>query len=105
MRYELNSHKTLILAVVFLSSLPCVANATMRCGSALISNGEMAQSVRAKCGAPDKEQTEGPARRSNGVPKLNAAQISIWTYGPHNGASQYLRFIDDKLVSVETRRD
>lgn len=81
------------------------ASATMRCGTSLISNGDSAQTVREKCGAPDQESSEGPALRPNGVPNRNAAKITHWVYGPRGGAFQHLRFIDDKLVSAETRRN
>jgi hypothetical protein len=81
------------------------ANATMRCGTSLISNGDSAQAVLQKCGAPDTQTSEGPARLANGVPYRNAAKVSHWVYGPRGGAYQHLRFIDDKLVSVETRRN
>lgn len=81
------------------------ASATMRCGTALISTGDSAQTVLQKCGAPDTQTSEGPALRANGVPNRNAAKIGHWVYGPRSGAYQHLRFIDDKLVSIETRRD
>lgn len=81
------------------------ADATMRCGTSLISNGDSAQTVLEKCGAPDTQTSEGPARLANGVPYRNAAKISHWVYGPRGGAYQHLRFIDDKLVSIETRRN
>jgi hypothetical protein len=81
------------------------ASATMRCGTSLIYDGDSAQTVREKCGAPDKETSEGPALRANGVPNRNAAKVSHWVYGPQGGAYHHLRFIDDKLVSIETRRN
>jgi hypothetical protein len=80
------------------------AKATMRCGTSLINLGDAVQLVLAKCGEPAKKTSEGPALRNNGVPKMNAAKISLWVYGPHGGSYRYLRFIDDKLVSIEIRR-
>ena len=90
--------------------LPClmfadVAQATMRCGTSLISLGDTAAVVRAKCGAPDRSEDQEPASRINGVPRLNAVKVSFWVYGPCNGAFQHLKFIEDKLVAVDTRRD
>jgi hypothetical protein len=90
---------------LLLLALTMDASATMRCGTALISNGDSAQTVLQKCGAPDTQTSEGPALLANGVPHRNAAKISHWVYGPRSGAYQHLRFIDDKLVSIETRRD
>lgn len=95
--------KVLALVIGFYLPITCTAG-TLRCGSALISIGDLTEHVRGKCGPPGREQSEGPALRNNGVPKLNAAKISTWIYGPRNGAYQYLRFIDDKLVAVEIRR-
>lgn len=81
------------------------ASATMRCGTSLINIGDSAQTVREKCGTPDKETSEGPVYGINGVPNLHSAKISYWVYGPRSGAYQHLRFVDDKLVSAETRRN
>ena len=81
------------------------ADATMRCGPALISLGDTADVVRQKCGAPDSSVDQMPAPGSNGASKLNAVKVSLWMYGPRNGAKQHLRFIEDKLVDIETKRD
>jgi len=90
---------------VLLLLLAVDANATMRCGTALISSGDSAQTVLQKCGTPDTRTSEGPALRANGVPYQGSATVSHWVYGPRSGAYQHLRFIDDKLVSIETRRN
>jgi len=97
--------KSLLLSGLLVLMFTAVANATMRCGTALISLGDTASVVREKCGAPDKSEEHQPAARINGVPRLNAAKVSFWIYGPRNGASQHLKFIDDKLVGIDTRRD
>jgi hypothetical protein len=81
------------------------AQATMRCGTALISLGDTASVVREKCGAPDRSEDHEPVARVNGVPRLNAVKVSLWVYGPRNGAWQHLKFIEDKLVAIDTRRD
>ncbi|WP_346833438.1 DUF2845 domain-containing protein [Pseudomonas abietaniphila] len=90
--------------------LPClmladVAQATMRCGTSLINLGDTATVVREKCGAPDRSEDQEPASRINSVPRLNAVKVSFWVYGPRNGAFQHLKFIEDKLVAIDTRRD
>lgn len=91
--------------LLLLVALASDVSATMRCGTALISNGDSASTVLQKCGAPDTQTSEGPALRANGVPYRDSAKVSHWVYGPRSGAYQHLRFIDDKLVSIETRRD
>lgn len=102
-----NFHRALCACALYVAasaSSALAAGGTMRCGSALVSLGESAQVVRLKCGEPDTESSEGPALRNNGVPRRNAAKIMDWKYGPHHGMYQQLRFIDDKLVSIQSRR-
>lgn len=80
------------------------AQATMRCGTSVISAGDTKQTVFEKCGSPIKQSSEGPARWPNGVPRRNAAEITIFIYGPNGGAYQHLRFIDDKLIDINLKR-
>lgn len=80
------------------------AEATMRCGTSMIGAGDTKQTVLEKCGSPIKQSSEGPARWPNGVSRRNAAEITIFIYGPNGGAYQYLRFIDDKLIDINMKR-
>jgi len=89
----------LIFATVF------EANASMRCGTSIINEGDLMAKVLEKCGEPDRASAEGPALRANGVPQRNAATLSEFVYGPANGAYRYLHFIDEKLIRIEMRRD
>ncbi|WP_281687375.1 DUF2845 domain-containing protein [Pseudomonas citronellolis] len=77
--------------------------ATMRCGSNLISEGELIVDVIRKCGQPTQRQAVGPAVDANGYVAKGAATIENWVYGPSNGAYQYLRFVDGKLVEIRTQ--
>ncbi|HGN2666786.1 DUF2845 domain-containing protein [Pseudomonas sp. GD04087] len=77
--------------------------ATMRCGSNLISEGELIVDVIRKCGQPAQRQVVGPAVDANGYVAKGAATIENWVYGPSNGAYQYLRFVDGRLVEIRTR--
>jgi hypothetical protein len=97
--------KTTLLWLLPLLLFAGFAHATMRCGTALISLGDTASVVREKCGTTDRSEDQDPASRVNGVPRLNAVKVSLWVYGPRNGAYQHLKFIEDKLVSIDTRRD
>lgn len=97
--------KLLLVPGLSLLMFASMANATMRCGTALISVGDTLSVVGEKCGAPDSSVVQEPALRSNGVPRFNSARVTLWVYGPRNGAYQHLRFIDDKLVAIDTRRD
>lgn len=97
--------KSLLLSGLLLLMFAGVANATMRCGTALISLGDTASVVREKCGAPDKSEEQQPVLRSGSTRPFNSAKVSFWVYGPRNGAFQHLKFIEDKLVAIDTRRD
>lgn len=77
--------------------------ATMRCSGNLVSEGELIVDVIRKCGQPDQRQVIGPAVDTNGFVAKGAATIENWVYGPNNGAYQYLRFIDGRLVEIRTR--
>lgn len=97
--------KALLLSGLSLLMFASTADATMRCGTSLISLGDTVSVVREKCGAPDSSVDQAPAVRNNGVPRFNAVKVTLWVYGPRNGASQHLKFIEDKLVAIDTRRD
>ncbi|KPW26505.1 hypothetical protein ALO83_102568 [Pseudomonas cannabina pv. alisalensis] len=97
--------RVLTYVCVVLASVIGTANATMRCGTALISEGDSMATVLDRCGPPPKKSSEGPARRANGVPRLNAATITVFVYGPDGGSYQYLRFIDEKLVEIDMKRE
>ncbi|KPZ00978.1 hypothetical protein ALO43_200200 [Pseudomonas tremae] len=98
--------KMLLLSAGFVfTTFINTANATMRCGTSLISEGDSISTVLEKCGQPLRKSSEGPAKRPNGVPRLNAATITIFVYGPNGGSYQYLRFIDDKLIEIDMRRE
>lgn len=81
------------------------ASAAMRCGTALVSEGELMTHVLEKCGEPERRTAAGPAMRANGVPRRNAATISEFVYGPANGAYRYVHFVDEKLIRIELRRN
>jgi len=97
--------KILLLLGIYLLMFADTAAATMRCGTSLISLGDTASVVREKCGAPDSSVEQPPVMRSGSARPFNAAKVSLWVYGPRNGAYQHLRFIDDKLVAIDTRRN
>lgn len=97
--------KSLLLSGLLLLMFAGAASATMRCGTALISLGDTASVVREKCGAPDKSEEQQPVLRSGSTRPFNSAKVSFWIYGPRNGAFQHLKFIEDKLVAIDTRRD
>jgi hypothetical protein len=60
---------------------------SMRCGTALVSEGAPMAEVLEKCGPPARQDSQGPGarpRHNNGY--WNSAKISVWVYGPDGGA-------------------
>ncbi|TGB27817.1 DUF2845 domain-containing protein [Pseudomonas aeruginosa] len=74
----------------------------MRCGSNLISEGELIVDVIRKCGQPAQRQVVGPAVDANGYVAKGAATIENG-YMAQQWAYQYLRFVDGRLVEIRTR--
>ncbi|QXI28585.1 DUF2845 domain-containing protein [Pseudomonas vanderleydeniana] len=99
---------TASLILVLLSGIALGLNqanaATLRCSNGLISEGDTSFEVLKKCGEPADRQVTEPARLPNGNPVRNSVTVETWVYGPENGARSFLRFIDGRLVKVETRR-
>lgn len=97
--------KTLLIWTLPFVMFTGTADATMRCGTSLISLGDTVSVVREKCGAPDSSVEQLPVMRSGSARPFNAAKVTLWVYGPRNGAYHHLRFLDDKLVAIDTRRN
>jgi len=94
---------SLCLLVLLSVSLP--AAASMRCGSGLINEGQSMQEVLATCGPPVARQVSPAVRGANGVPLAGAADVERWLYGPTHGMYRILRFIDGRLVQIESQRE
>ncbi|MBO3275844.1 DUF2845 domain-containing protein [Pseudomonas schmalbachii] len=103
--------RILLLSFTIPLSLTLVVSAqagTMRCGSHLINEGDMAEQVLEKCGNPDAREVlpaTPPRRDKDGKIIPGRAEIQIWTYGPRNGAYRDLRFFDGKLGAIGIRRN
>ena len=100
-----NSMKALVAIIFCASSLTsalCHA-ATMRCDHGIISEGDVSFDVIQKCGDPDSRDVTNPIVGSNGRTPENSVPIENWVYGPKNGVFRYLRFVDGKLVKINTK--
>ncbi|WP_339490979.1 DUF2845 domain-containing protein [Pseudomonas sp. EL_65y_Pfl2_R95] len=95
--------RVLAATAVLMTINPC-AHAAMRCANGIISEGDSTSMVSEKCGEPDSNQRISPVIGANGRPPDGSVTVENWVYGPDNGASRYLKFIDGKLVKIETRR-
>ncbi|WP_090262185.1 DUF2845 domain-containing protein [Pseudomonas panipatensis] len=92
-----------LFGLLLLALLPPVAHASsLRCSRGIASEGDTKDQVLQKCGEPVTREVWGPALLNNGVPKKGAAQVEYWRYGPDGGVYRKLRFIDERLVQVET---
>lgn len=95
-----------LLALLLVAAWCAPAQAlTLRCSKGLVLQEDSLAEVLRKCGEPDKRVRTLPALRNNGVPKLNAVTVDIWTYGPRNGMTRELHFIEGKLKEVRSTRD
>ena len=79
--------------------------ASMRCGSGLINEGQSMQEVLDTCGPPVGRQVSPAARKPNGYLQPGAVDVARWVYGPTNGMFRILRFIDGRLVQIESQRE
>lgn len=90
--------------LLFLALFCGAAQASMRCNGGIIDEGDMTTDVLQKCGQPSHRQATAPALDAYGRVIKGAVSVENWVYGPDNGMSRYLRFIDGKLVEIRSQR-
>ena len=95
--------RVLLLLVGLLASAAQAAS-TLRCGSSLVSLGDPAFEVEAKCGAPVSREFLGYRERSDDWGFRQEVALEEWVYGPRNGMYQFLRFEAERLVGIQSRR-
>lgn len=93
---------TLLASVLASTS---VFGATMRCNNGIVAVGESTQAVLDKCGAPVSQITDSPHVEKDGFVVRGAATVNHWSYTPPGGIRYQLRFLDDKLVEIRSRRE
>ena len=101
-----------LLLVMAIGLLPCLAAAdTMRCGSALISDGDTIDKVLDHCGEPQERTRtwiQRPPRFEFGGQEIpfegtEDVPVDVWTYD--FGSSRLIRrvrFVGDELVDIRT---
>ena len=84
-----------------LFSLSATAN-TFRCGTQLVSIGDRAFMVQRKCGEPVAREAVGYT-----VGEYNQRELPIEesVYGPRGGMLYFLRFVGNRLVSIDGQRN
>ncbi len=89
-----------LIAMTFAAS-QASASDTLRCGSQLVSLGDLSSEVLQKCGEPVNRDVLGYKRSAN---RREEFQVEEWTYGPNNGMYQYLRFEGNRLRQINSKR-
>ena len=93
--------KWLVAVTLAFAASHAAASDTLRCGSQLISVGDRSSEVLQKCGEPVSRDLLGYKRSAN---KREEFQVEEWTYAPHGGMYQYLRFEGNRLVQITSKR-
>ena len=93
-----------LLGLLLVLAVPPAQATSMRCGSALINEGQSAAEVLRTCGEPTQRQRTEPALAANGELREGAVSVEEWVYGPQNGLYRHLKFIDGRLVQIRSRR-
>ena len=93
-----------ILTALLIVTLPCHA---LRCGTQLVSEGDLALQVRDKCGEPVSEELIGYTLRPNqiagsqGPAYARELKIEQWVYGPDMGYYNVMTFEGGRLKRIE----
>ncbi|SFM30404.1 Protein of unknown function [Halopseudomonas pachastrellae] len=76
----------------------------MRCDHGIIATGALQAEVLEQCGEPDSRQHTPRHIDADGYPADGSVTVDHWVYGPSNGMVRELRFIDGRLVDIESTR-
>lgn len=97
--------RSLLIAIgSLLLAQPCLA---LRCGTQLVTEGNLALQVREKCGDPVSEELigytmrPGPAANRDGTVYQREFKIEQWIYGPEMGYYNVLTFEGGRLTRIE----
>lgn len=88
-----------LLALVLLPAL-ATASSTLRCDKGIVSIGDRASEVIAKCGKPSERSFIGYTYSGGGD-----QSVKEWVYGPRSGGMVYfLRFEGGRLKNIDSKR-
>ncbi|MGU0811442.1 DUF2845 domain-containing protein [Pseudomonas aeruginosa] len=88
--------------VALLSLLP-LADAqadSLRCGSRLVSTGD----ILARCGEPRSRDSLGYREVVGEWGKRYEVEVQEWVYGPWSGMLYFVRFEGNRLSAIQSRR-
>ncbi|EKB9389081.1 TPA: DUF2845 domain-containing protein [Pseudomonas aeruginosa] len=101
-----NLRPSVFISSLLLSLTSVSAQATMRCGSEIINEGNTTFEVVRKCGEPTNREIINPiAGNDSNKANNNAVPVENWVYGPDNGMYRYLRFVDGVLTQIRSQRN
>lgn len=98
------SNRLGLWALGLLCALPCSASAdSMRCGTKLVNEQELAIQVREKCGDPVSEELIGYTLRGRAYGAYGDREYKIeqWIYGPDKGYYYVLVFEAGRLRTID----
>jgi len=80
------------------------ASASSLCSHGVVSVGDSYEAVEKKCGKPDHETILQVAQNAPSNSQYPHAAITLWFYGPKNGAVTQIRFSDNQVINTITYR-
>ncbi|WP_068828237.1 DUF2845 domain-containing protein [Pseudomonas sp. BMS12] len=94
----------ILLAITLALSETATASSTLRCGTGLVSTGDLASELRSKCGEPVSQSFLGYREVSDYYGTITEVAIEEWVYGPRNGMYYFLRLEGNRLIKIESKR-
>lgn len=105
-KFMKNLKPSIFILSLLLTLISVSAQATMRCGSEIINEGNTTFEVIRKCGEPKNREIINPVADNNSNKVNNkAVPVENWVYGPDNGMYRYLRFVDGVLTQIKSQRN
>lgn len=92
----------LVLLIYCAAAAPAFGD-SWRCGTKLVTQGDLALQVREKCGYPVSEELIGYTLRPApyGIGNEREYKIEQWIYGPDQGYYHVLRFEAGRLRDID----
>lgn len=99
-------HSRLLLPILLtvVSATSTAQAASLRCDNGIVETGDLQEDVLAQCGEPDQREHTPRQIDPDGYPAEGSVTVDHWTYGPDNGMLRRLRFIDGRLVDIDSSR-
>ena len=94
----------LLTLLTVVSATSTAQAASLRCENGIVETGDLQDDVLALCGAPDQREHTPRRIDPDGYPAEGSVTVDHWTYGPDNGMVRRRRFIDKRLVNIDSSR-